>query len=68
MQTRCISCGFEGQGFEEMVRNLKVVSSKGTLSENMIQGDILLKCPKCSYERKGSYRFSTSKKPSFGFH
>ena len=62
MQNRCISCGFKGKGFEEIVRNLRVVSSKGILSENMIQGDILLKCPKCGYEKKGSYGFSTQKK------
>ena len=63
MQNECISCGFKGKGFEEIVRNLRIVSSKGILSENMIRGDVLLKCPKCGYEREGSYGFSTNKKP-----
>ena len=61
--SKCISCGFKGKGFEQTVRNLKVVSSDGTLiNKNSIQGDVLLKCPKCGYLREGTYTFVTDKK------
>jgi len=61
MQGKCISCGFEGEGFEEIVRNLKVVSSRDPIGKNMMQGDVLLKCPKCGYEKESTFKFSTNK-------
>ncbi len=61
--SKCISCGFKGKGFEQTVRNLKVVSSDAALiKKNSIQGDVLLKCPKCGYVRAGTYTFTTDKK------
>ncbi len=58
-----IACGFKGKGFEQTVGNLKVVSSGGALTKkNSIQGDVLLKCPKCGYVRVGTYTFTTDKK------
>jgi len=63
MLSRCILCGFKGEGFEQTVRNLKVVSSAGILTKkNSMQGDVLLKCPKCGYVREGTYIFTTDKK------
>jgi len=62
MHNKCIFCGFEGQGFEEIVRNLKGASSNGTLNENMIQVIVLLKCPKCDYQRRFTYGYSTDNK------
>ena len=62
MHNKCIFCGFEGQGFEKIIRNLNGESSKGEFNENIIQVIVLLKCPKCDGQRKFTYGYSTDAK------
>jgi uncharacterized Zn finger protein len=60
LYNKCVFCGFEGEEFEEIIRN-QAVSSNGGF-ENMIQVAILLKCPKCGYQRRFSYGYSNDKR------
>ena len=61
MYNKCIFCGFEGEDFEEVIRN-QVVSSNGELNESIIRVAILLKCPKCGCQRSFSYGYSNDKR------
>ena len=61
MYNKCIFCGFEGEDFEEIIRD-QVMSSNGGLNESMIRIAILLKCPKCGLQRSFSYGYSNDKR------
>jgi Zn ribbon nucleic-acid-binding protein len=62
LYNKCINCGFEGKGFEHVVKNFKVASSNMAFNEDIIQVVVLLECPKCGFQRKFSYAYSTDKK------
>jgi predicted RNA-binding Zn-ribbon protein involved in translation (DUF1610 family) len=56
---KCVSCGFEGQGFEVIVNNLKGLSSNGSSNENIIKVAVSVMCPKCGYQNVISNVYST---------
>jgi uncharacterized Zn finger protein len=62
LHNKCIFCGFEGDEFEEIIKSMTSSSNGGF--ENMIQVAILLKCPKCGYQRRCSYGYSNDKRIS----
>ena len=62
MYARCVSCGFEGNGFEDIVEEIKNLSRNGASNENVMQLAVLLVCPKCGYQNAISNVYSTDEK------
>jgi hypothetical protein len=62
LYSKCVFCGFKGDEFEEIIRKNSLSSNDGL--ENMIRITVLLKCPKCGYERRSTYGYSDDKRIS----